>query len=298
MLFNKNVNLNSINSKKAKRQKGNTGKTGIGGILTSQAGHFYETSVGKRAVGRAGKNLNLKGHINEIMTCDRYNVNPANFLKGKHARLTKSPTAVRDDIVVMQRGKVVKRMQLKDTPKSIGKTIRQAETGHYRGTNLVGTRETAEAYAKKAAGNPAVTQKMSSNHVSSGTNERIARKMLGGGICQSGKEIIKGGGKAGMAGAALSGGIEMAKGVNRIRKGDNVKNVIKATAKESAIGGSSAMVGKVIADVATIGVAATPAAPIAPAIGFAAGTAASVGTDKACRWAEERMVQNKTQPQN
>ena len=294
MLFKKNTNQNFISAKAGNGQKKKADKFGIGGLLTSQAGHLYETSVGKRAMERAGKNPNLKGHINEVVTCDRYNMNPANFLKGRHARLTKSATAVRDDVVVMQHGKVVKRMQLKDTPKGIGKTIRQAEAGHYRGTNLVGTKETAKAYAKKAANYPAVTQKIVSNHVSTGSNERIARKMLGGGIRQSGKDIIKGGGKAGVSGAVLSGGIEMARGVNRVRRGeDNMKNVAKTTAKESAIGAGSACAGKIVGDLTTIGVAATPAAPIAPAVGFATGTAASIGTDKACRWAENRIRQKR-----
>ncbi len=294
MLFKKNENHNSINTKTKHEQTGTAGKTRMGGLLASQTAHLYETSVGRRAMKRAGKNPNLKGHINEIVTCDRYNANPTNILKGRKARLTNSPTAVRDDIVVMQNNRVVKRMQLKDTPKGIGKTIRQVENGHYKGTNLMGTKETTQIYAKKTSGNLSATQKMTSNHVSSGSNERIAKKMVGGGLRQSGKEIIKGGGKAGMAGAVLSGGVEMVKGVNRVRKGeDNMKNVMKSTAKESAIGGSAAFAGKVTADVTTIVVAATPAAPIAPVAGFAAGTAASIGTDKACRWAENRINQKK-----
>lgn len=294
MLFKKTEKHISTNVKTKRIHNGTAGKTHVGGILASQAEHIYETSVGRRAVLRAGKNPNLKGHINEIVTCDRYNANPVNILKGRKAMLTKSPTAMRDDIVIMQKSQVVKRMQLKDTPKGIGKTIRQVESGHYKGTNLMGTKETTKIYAQKTANNPSVTQKMTSNHISSGSNERIAKKMLGGGIRQSGKEIIKGGGKAGMAGAALSGGIEMAKGVNRVKKGeDTMRNVMKSTAKESAIGGGAAFAGKVTADVTTIAVATTPAAPIAPVAGFAAGTAASIGTDKACRLAESHLNQKK-----
>lgn len=65
----------------------------------------YQGSVVYRAVKRAGHCPNIQGHIFEIMWLDKFNWNIKNMLAGKRAYLTKSPTAPRDDIVVMQKGK-------------------------------------------------------------------------------------------------------------------------------------------------------------------------------------------------
>ena len=52
----------------------------------------YEASVGARALARAGKCPNLKGHVHEQIFCDKFNMNPRNILEGNHAQLTKSTT--------------------------------------------------------------------------------------------------------------------------------------------------------------------------------------------------------------
>ena len=61
----------------------------------------YDSSVAVRAVERAGHNPNLKGTVHEIMRQDRLNINAENLINGKQAVLSKSPTAVRDDIVLL-----------------------------------------------------------------------------------------------------------------------------------------------------------------------------------------------------
>ena len=129
------------------------------GTMTAAARSAYEGKVGLEALERAGRNPNLKGIVHEVLVRDAHNVNPANILSGKAASLTKSVTAVRDDVIVQQAGKVISRMQLKDTAGSISKTVKQAASGKYAGTQLVGTKETVEAF-DKAAG---VTQKMTSS---------------------------------------------------------------------------------------------------------------------------------------
>ena len=148
------------------------------GTMTAAARSAYEGKVGLEAVARAGHNPNLKGIVHEVLVRDAHNVNPANILSGKAASLTKSATAVRDDVIVQQAGKVVSRMQLKDTANSVKDTIKQVASGKYAGTNLVGTKETVEAFDKaaKAAG---VTQKMTSSGFSSSDTARIAKQTLG-----------------------------------------------------------------------------------------------------------------------
>ena len=54
----------------------------------------------KRVLKRAGNNPNIKGHINEIRMVNKLNFNPTNLIKGNKAQITKSPTAMRDDIIV------------------------------------------------------------------------------------------------------------------------------------------------------------------------------------------------------
>lgn len=87
----------------------------------------YEAKVGLEALNRAGHCPQLKGHVCEILVKDQFNANPANFLQGKHAALTKSPTAQMRDIVVTKGGKIAGHMQVKDTVSNSGalKTAKQ-----------------------------------------------------------------------------------------------------------------------------------------------------------------------------
>lgn len=248
----------------------------------------YEGTVTGRALKRAGKNPNLKGHILEIMTCDRINVNPKNILRGKKAVLTKSTTAMRDDIVIKQGGKVVGRMQVKDTPKGIRDTVNKVRSGQYRGTSLVGTKETQNAYqstvAKANAKGANITQKMSSNGISSQQTELLAKKALGGSVQQSAKEIGRQAAKAGMASGVISGSFEAAASTKQVlSKEKTLKQAVVDVSKEVAIGTASGAVGDAVATVATIVVAATPIAPAAPVIGTGAGVVASVITDNKIR---------------
>ncbi len=137
-------NQNKRNSKKGSFFSSDK-KSGlnIGGGL-SVGKQAYETSVAKRAIKRAGKNKNLHGHVNEILTVDKHNLNPLHIIKGEKAVLTKSPTAVRDDIVVKAKktGKVIKRMQLKDTTSKSGirDTAKKVKDHHYKGYDSDGNK--------------------------------------------------------------------------------------------------------------------------------------------------------------
>lgn len=276
--------------RKEKEKEGKKTKINAGNI-TSGGKHLYQSNVAKRALKRAGKNKNLKGHISEIMTCDIQNINPKNIAQGKKAMLTKSPTAGRDDIVIMKNGRRVGGMQVKDTISKSGikDTVDRVERGQYRRTKLVGTIETCEAYEKEVAKRGGkITQKMSSTGISSEETELIAAKALGGKVPENIPKITKQAAKSAKTGAAVSGGIEAVKSVNAVRKGE--KDISEATvsiAKEAVYGGATAYVADTVGTTATMIVAATPLAPAAPAVGLVAGGVAGAATDKALRTAED-----------
>lgn len=262
-------------------------------ILTKQ---LYENNVGARALRRAGKNKNLKGHVFEYMSADRINMNPANIIKGKKAVLAKSNTAVRDDIIIRQGRKIVGRMQLKDTPKGINDTVGRVVKKQYRGTNLVGTTETKAAYDKAIAAQNAkgahITQKMSANGISSDQTTIIAAKALGGDVIKHKDVIMRQASKTGIKAGAISGGLEAVTSTKQVLDGEkSVGDAVVSVSKEATIGAVSASVGDATATVVTIAVAATPAAPAAPLVGTAAGMAASIGADKIVRNADYSAVQ-------
>lgn len=258
------------------------------GTATVFAKNLYENNVGTRALERAGKNKNLKGHVFEQLTVDKINRNPSNILKGKKAVLTKSPTAVRDDILIKQGGKIVKRMQLKDTPRGIKDTVNRVANKQYARTNLVGTKETVKAYtnevAKRGAEGTKITQKMTTNGISSAQTEVIAAKALGGSVVKQSRTIAGQATKTGAKSAAFSttvGTITNAKKV--AQKEITVKEAVSNVAKDSAINAVSATIGDAVATGVTIAVAATPVAPVAGVVGTTAGVGASMVVDTAMR---------------
>lgn len=283
-------------SEDSKKKK--SGKVAPAVVATKQ---LYESTVIKRACDRAGKNPNIKGHIFEVMSCDKINANPANIIQGKKAMLTRSATAVRDDIVIKQGKKVVGRMQLKDTPRSINDTIKRVGNKQYRGARLVGTKETAEAYAKtveKGAKNGSkITQKMTTNNISSLQTELLAKKALGGKIIKSGKELSKQSLKSGISSAGISAAIEGVKCVDQIRKGKKTaKDAGKTIISEATIAATSAAVGDAAATATTI-VTAPVLGPIAGPVGTVTGVTASSVTDAVLRKAADKVTEKDKQEQ-
>ena len=171
----------------------------------------YEAKVGVEAVLRSGgKNPQLKGVVHEILYRDALTMKPGNLANGARGTLSKSVTAVRDDVLLKQGGAVVGRAQLKDAVHTADRVARQAAHGKYAGTKLMGTKETVMAYEKAvhsmAKRGTAVTQKMTSTGISSTDTGRIAAQTLGDGLKMAslGKAALTSGG----AGAVISGGIE------------------------------------------------------------------------------------------
>lgn len=273
---------------KTDRKKSKTGeKVGLGLLGAKQA---YEQSVGKRAYA-LGKNCkNLKGHVAEVMTCDKINLNPRNIIAGRKASVTASRTAPCVDVVVKQKNKVVERIQVKNTPSATGikKTVDQVGAGKYNSAKLVGTKETAQAYEevmKKSGSN--IKKKMLSNNVRTGQTEVIQAKMVGGNIAKNGKYIFNESKniakKSGIVTAAVSATVN---GVKVYQGKESGKEATVNVAKDSAIGYISSGVGCAVDNVVTIGIAGTPAAPLAKPIGGVAG----LGTTLAVATVAEKVT--------
>lgn len=264
----------------------------IGGGL-SAGKQIYESSVAKRALNRAGKNKNLHGHVNEILTVDKFNVNPAHIIKGQKASLTKSQTAVRDDIIVKQGKKIVKRMQLKDTTSTAGlrDTVNKVKDHHYKGTILMGTKETAKKYAEKAAKDPGLKQKMVSNGISSDKTKLITAKYAGINAKGSGKRIVKESAKTGFGGATITAGIEAVKAGIDVKNGKkDIKSAAGTALNETVINTASAMAGDIVSGTAAVATTALLGPAAAPVVGIAAGVGASKITDTAIRTGESAAI--------
>lgn len=257
------------------------------GAAVAFSREVFEGKVGMEALNRAGRNPNLKGIVHEVAVKDLYNLSPERLVDGTRATLSKSATAVRDDLLIMKDGSVVGRMQLKDTAQSIGKTISQVKDGHYARTALKGTPETVKAYnqaVQSAAKNGVnITQKMSSTGVSSSDTARIASKTIGN---TAGKLTASSLGKvaasSGAAGAVISGGIEVVSSAIKLSQGEiDGGEFVGNVAKETVGGGLSAAGGSVAATAAATGAATLLAATSAPvwvpaAVGI--GAAVAVGS--------------------
>lgn len=269
----------------------NVSKSNYSGTAAATSREIYEAKAGLEAAARVGKNPHLKGVVHEILIRDSMNANPANIVCGKKAVLSQSTTAVRDDILTMQGGKVIGRIQAKDTPSAIAKTVKQVQNKHYTGTKLVGTKETATAYAesvsKAADKGVKITQKMSSSKISSSDTARIAQKTLGSAAGKlTVKAVAKVAGSSFIVGGAVSGGIETISSAKKYHDGDiDGGEFVKNVAKETVGGGISAAAGSAAATAVAAGAAtvlATTTAPlwIGPALGIAAATGVSIGVKK------------------
>lgn len=230
----------------------------------------YEGKVGKEMLERCGKNKNGKGVVHEILYRDKLNADPQNIVTGKHAKLAKSPTAVRDDIIVTKDGKVVERIQLKDTEKSVQHTVKQGAEQKYRGTKLMGTKETDKAYAKAAehrrASGKGDIQKMTSTGISSSDTSRIADKALGKGPTFRG--TMSGAKAAGISGGIVSGLISVGSDLLDDKPHD-CGEIIRDAGKSSASGCVSGAAGFVGAEVAGSLITNPVGKVVAPIIGAA-----------------------------
>ncbi|MBR1486677.1 MAG: hypothetical protein IJ859_06965, partial [Synergistaceae bacterium] len=155
-------------------------------------------------------------------------------------------------------------------------------SGKYAGTNLVGTKETAEAFnrAAKAAG---VTQKMTSSGVSSTDTARIATQTIGNSAGKlTAASISKAAGSSGAIGAALSAGIEVFSSGAKLLDGEiDGEEFVCNVARETVGGGISAAAATTAATLASTGAATVLAATSAPVwipVAVGVGAAVAVGS--------------------
>ncbi len=241
----------------------------------------YEGTVITRAIARAGNNPHLKGHVHEILTKDAMNLK--DVFRGQHTELTKSTTAKVVDLVTTKGGKVVGRIQVKDTlsPSGINKLVRQVADGKYRTTKLVGTEETTKLVnaAFKKAG---LSKRMVSSGTSSNTTTTLAQRAGASGSGTLGCAVGQAAKSGGAVGAAVGAGIEVVGGIVDLTNGKRDAGevavaVAKAGAKGYATGasaGAAATVGGalaaeglvVIGAGATFTTVATFAAPVVAAV--------------------------------
>lgn len=254
--------------------------TTVGNAVGNAAKHTYEASVKFRALKNAGGCNNLNGHILEVMGADKTNFNVFNGMK---ETLTKSRTATAVDSVVTKGGKIVQRIQYKDTAKSIGDTVRRVKDGQYNSVTLKGTTETAKVFNRYAAKH-GIAKRMHDTGISSQTTKSLARS------CGAAKQVSVANAAAmaaksgGALGGAVAGGISLVANTVAVANGEkDLGEAVCAVAKDSAGGAlsgagaaaaatatgagvSAAIAGTAIAGTA-LGTACVVAAPVAAAIG-------------------------------
>lgn len=236
---------------------------------------IYEGTVNKRVVERVG-NLHpnqSKGIVHEVLYADKLNVTHSNLGK---TTLTNNKYAVRDDIISVKKGLVTQRAQLKDTisPKGIEKTIAQGTSGKYKGTNLLGTKETTNLYNKHTADIGA--QKMSSTGISSKDTQRIADSFSG--HKTNVKNIMSNSTRAGAMGAITNVAIGVVDDVINCESGEEVLAHATANGARGFAAGYAGSAAATAATTATAGLAATSTiAASVPVIAVAAPVVAGIG---------------------
>ncbi len=297
-------NASKMEDGKKEKENKKTRKSVEMGTTTATARSAYEAKVGGQALKRAGGNKNLKGHVFEQMRCDQYNYNPVNIAKGQKKVLAKSTTAVRDDLLTLnKKGKVIGREQLKNVTSKSGMDdlVKRVSHGQYKGTQLVGTNETYQQYgkstAKKLVNGKKITQKMTNSGITSGETEVIATKALatkgmeGGAkaVAKNAKVLAEQAGQTAKMGGAISAGVEVAKNIKPVMKKE--KSLGKAgldVAKEGMRGAGTAAVAKFTSDAVML-VTAPVLGPGSAGAGMIAGAAAAYAVDKTSRKAENKI---------
>ncbi|MCR4891158.1 MAG: hypothetical protein K5989_03100 [Lachnospiraceae bacterium] len=252
-----------MSKKGSSKNEGNT--IGLGAEISRQG---YEASVVQRMTGRAGASTQTgaPGIALEITGNDLNNFK--NITKpGTVTRLTKSPIATQVDAVTISReGKVLERIQYKDTPSKAGnwKSLSQTKSGKYNQVQLRGTKESAKMF-NSAAEAEGLTKRMKSTGISHDTTQRIGDKFT--------KQMpkVKSVGKAVKGATIIAVGvttaIEVGKSIkNKDSVGECTSHVLSKGA-ESAVSASVAAVAGEVATGAVAGLLTTVSAPAAiPAI--------------------------------
>lgn len=240
---------------------------------------IYEGTVVNRMNGRCGVTpKGAKGIALEIMDVDKQNVKDALNLN-RRTQMTKQANAPQLDAVTIEKGKVVKRIQYKDTASSTGlnKTLNQVADSKYSQATLRGTKETAEAFNAKAPGR-GINKYMESTGISTKDTTRVADKYLatskGMTPANIGANIGNAAKTSAIGAAGLTAAIEVGKGIiNRDDVETTASNVV-SKGSESVVSGLAAGAAGEVAFIGTALVCPPLAVPAAIVSGIAAGTVA------------------------
>lgn len=158
-------------------------ETGVNVSEAAQSG--YEASVVSRMAGRCGSATptGAKGIAFEVVYSDIRNFENAflHFGEGIKTKFTKCPNASDIDLITIDKtGKVLERIQCKDTPSQSAtkQVINRVKMGQYRSAQLVGTKEAAEAFNSMATKN-GLSKIMKDSGISSKYTKQIADRALG-----------------------------------------------------------------------------------------------------------------------
>ena len=237
----------------------------------------YEASVVSRMTGRAGaySPKGSAGNALEIMANDKSNLGNL-FKPDTVTRLTKSSTATQVDAVTTKAGKVVERIQYKDTvsPAGVQKTLNQVKAGKYQQAQLRGTIEATEKYnaAAKASG---VSKTMKSTGISPNATQRVGDKFT--------KQPLKIGGLGdavkGSTGVAvgITTAVEVGKSITNGDSDGECTGYVVSKGAESALSAAATTVAAETT-VSVVGeLLATSAIPVAGPLIAGVGTALLVG---------------------
>lgn len=217
----------------------------------------YFATVKGRAIKRAGNCNNLNGHILEVMGGDQTNLNPTN---GLHEKMTVSPNAKTVDATVVKEGKVVQRIQYKDTVNSISETVRKVKSGQYNSVTLKGTTETAEAFNSYAAKH-GINKRMQDTGISSDLTKTLAKSCGKVNEYSIAKMATTSAVYGAATGGVIAGGISTVSNISDVKNG---KKDIETAAKDVAIdtvggvlaGGAASVAGALSGSAVATGAAA------------------------------------------
>lgn len=230
----------------------------------------FDTVMLYQMEGRAGAATatGAKGIALEAILKTKYNV--LHLFDSTKAMFSPSSTDPEADLLIVDKVKgLIKKIQCKDgtSTSQISKTLERISNGQYSESELVGTKEFAEAYNAKAA-NQGIAKMAENSGISTGTTSRIADKAIGS--IPTGMELAKSTLKMSGYGAALGGLISTAESVI---KGDDLPTAAGNIATDTLVSGLSCAVipvaqAEFTALLTALGCTAATTAAATTAVGF------------------------------
>lgn len=204
--------------------------------------------------------------------------NAKDILKAnRRTQITKNPSAPQLDAITIEKGKVVKRLQYKDTVSASGlnKTLTQVADGKYNQATLKGTKETSKAFNAEASVR-GINKRMESTGISTKDTTRVADKYLAANKGATSANVVANIGNAAKSSAIGAAGlttvIEVGKGIVNGDDAETIASHVVSKGSECVVSGLAAGAAGEAAFIGTAIVCPPLAVPAAIASGIAAGT--------------------------